>query len=94
MTRREAKPRIVRLGPGLSSLADIYTELHRALDFPAYFGGNLDALWDAMRDVPGPVEIQWRQSARGRLGADFDALLRLFRDLERERPDFRLVLED
>ena len=40
-----------------------YMEVHpiiqRALDFPEYYGGNLDALWDCLTDMAGrPVHIE------------------------------------
>ncbi len=30
-----------------------------ALDFPAYFGGNLDALWDCLQDIATPCLLLW-----------------------------------
>lgn len=95
MTSHEPESRVVRLGPSLLSMEDIYAHLQRELEFPDYFGRNLDALWDVMHDVSGPIEIRWQEPARARarLGAQFEALVRLFRDLERDRPDFRLVIE-
>ena len=73
----------------------VYRELARQLGFPDWAGRNLDALWDLLtREVPGPVEIVWTGSAEAqqRLGADFDRLVDLLREVEDERPDFRLVL--
>ena len=40
-----------------------YMEVHpiiqRALDFPDYYGGSLDALWDCLTDMVGrPVHIE------------------------------------
>lgn len=77
------------------SLDAVYDRLAAALDLGHEFGRNLDALWDVLTtDVAGPVEIVWRdhRMAERRLGADYGRLLDLFRDVERERADFRLVL--
>jgi ribonuclease inhibitor len=95
MKRKSAKVNRVRLDPSHASMEAIYTQLQRALGFPDHFGRNLDALWDVMHDVPGPIEIVWQghEEARRQLGDGFDKLVELFRDLERERSDFRLVLE-
>lgn len=95
MKRKPARMKRVRLDPSHATMDAIYTQLHRALDFPNYFGRNLDALWDVMHDVPGPIEIRWHEpdEARKQLGDGFDKLVELFRDLEKERSDFRLVLE-
>jgi ribonuclease inhibitor len=73
----------------------IYSALQRQLDLPPHFGRNLDALWDALTtDVPGPVEIVWRDHARARiaLGRDYLRLIATLREVEKEREDFRLVL--
>ena len=40
-----------------------YMEIHfiiqKALDFPDYYGGSLDALWDCLTDMVGrPVHVQ------------------------------------
>ncbi|MBI3451467.1 MAG: cob(I)yrinic acid a,c-diamide adenosyltransferase [Rhodospirillales bacterium] len=62
------------LDAGLASLDAVYARLAAELHFPAHFRPNLDALWDVLTtDIPGPVEIVWRDSAavQARLGADF-----------------------
>jgi ribonuclease inhibitor len=84
------------LDASLGSLADVYARLARDLAFPRHFGGNLDALWDVLTtDVAGPVEIVWvdHAEARRRLGADFDRIVAVLRDVEAERGDVRLRLE-
>jgi ribonuclease inhibitor len=84
------------LDGSIGSLDAAYALLARELDLPDYFGWNLDALWDVLTaEVPGPVEIVWRdhEAARMRMGEDFDRLVELFREVEQERPDFRLDLE-
>ncbi len=84
-----------RLDASHDTMDAIYGALQRELRLPAHFGRNLDALFDALtRDVPGPVEIVWRDHAwaRTKLGADYDRLITTLRDVERERPDFTLVL--
>lgn len=56
---------------------------------------NLDALYDVLRrDVPGPVTIVWRPTAKAvaALGADFAALTGVLRQVAAERRDLRLDL--
>ncbi len=80
----------------IRSLARFYDELARQLNFPPHFGRNLDALWDVLTgDVEGPFEIVWTgaQQSQASLGADYDRLLAVFRDLAAERDDFTLRLE-
>ena len=32
--------------------------LAQVLEFPEYYGGNLDALYDCLCEIAGPVEVQ------------------------------------
>ncbi len=88
-------PKRLVLDADLGSLAEVYAAIEREFALGSGFGRNLDALWDSLsRDVIGPIEIVWTDSrrARRRLGADFDRLVDVLREVERTRPDFRLVL--
>jgi ribonuclease inhibitor len=85
----------VRLDASHDTLDKVYDALQRQLALPGHFGRNLDALWDALTtDLRGPVTIVWREPARARLGGDYDRLIATLRDVERERPDFRLILDE
>jgi len=79
----------------IRTLAQFYDELARQLVFPAYFGHNLDALWDVLTgEVAGPFEIVWEQSAQAQanLGLDYAKLIILLNDLAAERDDFTFTL--
>ncbi len=66
--------------------------LARDLGFPRHWGRNLDALYDALRtDIPGPIEIVWRDRTPG---AALDAILAVLRDLARERRDVVLRISE
>jgi ribonuclease inhibitor len=83
------------LDADVATTAAVYRRLAHDLQFPAHFRPNLDALWDVLtRDVKGPVEIHWRNSARARkkLGPAFARIVGLLREVEAERDDFRLTL--
>ena len=65
-------------GSQLPDAAAVYAALARSFAFPAYFGNNPDALWDALGDYSGePVTVVWRDAARSAelLGPDFDAIV-------------------
>ena len=86
--------RCILEGAKLADVDAVYDALAAQLGFPAHFGRNLDALWDVLTtDIPGPIEIEWRDvaSARRLLGADFDRLARLFDDLGAARRDIRIT---
>lgn len=82
-------------GSRIRSLQDAYEEMAREMDFPHWFGKNLDAVWDILStETPGPFEIIWKDSARSRahMGRDYTKLIKLFKDLEKERDDFHLII--
>ena len=84
-------------GENIHSLADLYDRLASGLSLPEYFGRNLDALWDVLStDVAGPFAIRWQHAAASRksMGRDFRRAVKLLQDLERERDDFTLMIED
>ena len=52
-------------GARLATADQVYDALSAAFGFPAYFGRNPDALWDALGDYRGePVTVRWRDAAR------------------------------
>jgi ribonuclease inhibitor len=68
----------------------LHDALADALALPAYYGRNLDALWDClMTDVAGPIEIVLRRADRAAPAlAPYVALLR---EAARWRADLRVV---
>ncbi len=89
------RKRCVLNGLTLQSIDDFYRELMQQLKLPTDFGRNLDALWDVLTtDIKGPFEIVWEQAYLSKLalGPNYDRILRLLRNLERERDDFTFTL--
>lgn len=83
-------------GKAIGSLDDLYDALSIRFSLPAYFGRNLDALWDVLStDVGGSFEIVWKHAGNSRklMGKDFDRVVKVFKDLEKERDDFILKIE-
>lgn len=80
-------------GARVRNAAAVYQKLDRVFGFPDYFGGNPDALWDALGDYAGEdVTIVWRNSARSAatLGRSFAEIVAV---LERAAAEGRLILE-
>lgn len=89
--------RCILPGREVRSLGILYDEMARQLGFPPYFGRNLDALWDVLAaDIEGPVEVVWSETERSRelMGDDFDRVVKVLRDVETERDDFRVIMSD
>ena len=89
------RKRCVLSGKTVRSLGGFYDEMARQLSFPPHFGRNLDALWDVLvSDVEGPVELVWNEAdlSRRAMGVDFERVLGVLLDAEKEREDFRVRL--
>lgn len=87
--------RCVLRGQTIDSLDQFYQQIAAALSFPAYFGRNLDALWDVLaRDLEGPIEIVWEEAGRSKahMGEDFEKVMRVLKKAEEKRGDFTVTL--
>lgn len=83
-------------GLKIRSLDNLYDRLENRLSLPPHFGRNLDALWDVLStDVQGPFEIVWTHSddSRKTMGKDFQRVIKLLKELKKERDDFKLTIE-
>jgi ribonuclease inhibitor len=78
-------------GTRIASEADFHRELSSSLALPAYYGANLDALWDIMStDVARPVHLVWRNSklSQAAMPERFEAIAAVLRDVEKQDKDF------
>ena len=85
-------------GRTILSRADFYAAIESMPQTPDWFGRNLDALFDLLVGViDRPLILHWTHapvSAKG-MGQDFDIILGVLRDAERERNSrFKLRLSD
>lgn len=69
-------------GSALSDMEAVHTVFAEALGFPAWYGRNLDALYDCLTSLPEPVIVQLCnvEELGETLGRRYDALLRLLGD--------------
>jgi len=84
-------------GKTIRSLDDLYDQLSKKLALPDHFGRNLDALWDVLSsDVQGPFEVVWEHAGASKkvMGKEFDRVIKVFKDLQKERDDFTLKIEE
>jgi ribonuclease inhibitor len=83
-------------GNKIHSLDDFYDRISTIKDMPEHFGRNLDGLWDALStDVEGPFEIIWKNAdvSKKLMGKNFNRVVKLLRELEEERDDFKLKID-
>ncbi len=73
-------------GKKIRSQEDLHAELARQLQFPAYYGANLDALYDVLTSAGEDIEIEIvdeRELARN-LGDYYARFLEVFEDAAEE----------
>lgn len=88
---------IVINGKELKSKKEFYQEIREKLEFPEYFGNNLDALHDSLSEVNDvTVLLLNKASLEENLGSYSERILRVFRDSEKENPGLsvKLVFEE
>ncbi len=79
---------IVLDGLEIESLEAVHDRFAQALGLPAWYGRNLDALFDCLTDLgePATVRLLRREALEERLGRRGRALVRLLRRAAEENP--------
>ena len=77
---------IILNGLDIISMSDIHNIFSEELNFPEYYGRNLDALYDCLSEVTEEVEIviEEREELCENLGISFDRLCNLLVDISEE----------
>jgi len=80
--------------PAARSKQGVLKAFAEALDFPAYFGHNLDALHDLLRDfaegLSEPSTLVWHIDPEFKTSKAYQSVLSILRELESEK--FKIVL--
>ena len=69
-----------------------HQHLQRQLGFPAYYGKNLDAMYDCLTDMAGEIRLYHTAALRRGLQGYSEKLLRALKDARSDR--LNIVLED
>ena len=69
-----------------------HEELFRVLKLPAYYGRNLDALWDLVSTMEATVTLSHLDELLGGLGEYGRKLVATLSEAARENPDFRFTV--
>ena len=77
------------------SAADVHRALADGLHFPAWYGGNLDALHDCLTDLHEPTDlvIRGESALDDLLGQRAGAFCRVLRDSAAENPNLTVRFE-
>ncbi len=82
-------------GEKLLSPDDLHRAFADALDFPDYFGSNLDALRDCLTDVTEPVAViaVHTEALKDHMSRKWRGFCRLMEEMQEEEPSFRYLPE-
>ena len=76
----------------IETMRALHIYLQYKLDFPAYYGRNLDALYDCLTDIGEDTRITLTPGdACGECAASMQRLLRVFADAQEENPHLTIV---
>ncbi|MBE6038131.1 MAG: ribonuclease inhibitor [Anaerofustis stercorihominis] len=66
-----------------------HEEIMQAMEFPGYYGKNLDALWDMLTEITDDTLILLVNSSYA--AEDTENIIHLFREAEEENPRLRIA---
>ena len=78
---------IILDGNTLADAAKVHDYLKESLDFPEYYGKNLDALYDCLTDL---ADVEITISAPKEDGAIFQKIVRIMKAADRENESLKL----
>ena len=81
--------RIVLDAMRLQSKDEAHKYLRDALNFPEYYGGNLDALHDCLTELDD-IEIEFMNTDRVS-GGYFARVMNVFKDSAEENPELKIL---
>lgn len=83
-------------GRMMTNRAAMHGLLKTALDFPAYYGNNLDALHDSLTDIDGPIHIivSYGEALRDSLGSYGDTFLHMLWEIAEENNNISVTVYD
>ena len=68
-----------------------HAHMQEALGFPAYYGRNLDALYDCLTDMSGQICLYHTAEMRRSLQAYGEKILRVLKDAQSEKLHIELI---
>jgi ribonuclease inhibitor len=87
---------IILKGSKINTIEEFHKEISEILEFPNYYGNNLDALWDCLIGwVEPPLTIIWKdfELSKERLGTFAIKVKLIFEDAAKEIDDFKIEFQ-
>ena len=80
---------------GVTDRASLHCCLREALPLPEWYGGNLDALYDSLTEMPVPMTIRLRNwtDLQDSMPACFDGFQRVLLDARADLPGLTVLFE-
>lgn len=88
----EFRQDIILEGNCINSIQDFHRKIAALLEFPDFYGENLNALWDLMTGhTDTNIRLIWKDSHYSQmyLGEGFKDICELFNDVAKAHPEFR-----
>lgn len=82
-------------GKKMTSKEEAHDYIQDQLGLSSYYGKNLDALWDELTSLEGPLDIKIRHSKKikNSLGAYGKRLIETFEDAARDNKNIRVKVK-
>lgn len=88
------KKEIILEGENIKNIEDFHNQIKEKMKFPDYYEKNLDALLDCLREIETPTTLSWQdfKISKENLGDKVNKILEVFKQAEKEVPEFKLVI--
>ena len=80
-------------GTKMTDRRSAHEEIARAMQFPGYYGNNLDALFDMLSTLEGKAVLKNTACALNALGGYGSSLIKTFCDAAEENRRFTIIFE-
>ncbi len=83
---------VILHGNSIKTISDFHKTIKKQLNFPDYYGENLDALWDCIRCINIPCKLVWLdyKTSQNNLGPYFQEICQIFNEAQVEQQNFRV----
>ena len=78
-------------GAMMNTKENAHAHMREELGFPAYYGRNLDAMYDCLTDMAGQIRLYHTAEMRRSLQAYGEKILRVLKDAQSEKLQIELI---